>query len=295
MRIALTGATGFIGGRLAPLLTEHKLVVFGRKKPLANTEFVAWDALHEDLDASHLDGVDAVIHLAGEPVAQRWNPESKRRIRDSRVEGTRRLVAAFARMKRRPGTLVSASAVGFYGDRGEETLTENSAPGRGFLPDVCVEWEREASAAAALDVRVTIVRIGIVLGRGGGALAEMAKPFRFGVGAQLGDGRQWMPWIHANDLAAILRCAATDERWEGVMNAVSPQPVRNADFTVSLARAMHRPALFRAPRFALQLLAGEMAQILFASQRVLPARTQAAPYQFQHTDLDETLRGIFAA
>src|SRR5579863_9941329 len=201
--------------------------------------------------------MDAVIHLAGEQVAQRWNPKVKQRIRDSRVLGTRRLVDAIARVQHKPGVLVCASAIGYYGDRGDELLTESSGPGSGFLAEVCREWEEEASHAADFGLRVVKLRIGFVLGKEGGALAKMVPAFRAGVGGRLGSGRQWMPWIHAADLAEMFVHAAEGDSGVsgigGVWNACAPNPVTNAEFTRELGSVLHRPTLFPVPAFALRL------------------------------------------
>jgi uncharacterized protein (TIGR01777 family) len=220
-----------------------------------------------------------VFNLAGEPVAEgRWTDERKRRIRDSRVLGTRNLVAGLAGLTTRPRVLVSASAVGYYGDRGDQTLDETSSPGHGFLADVCVEWEREALAAERLGIRVVCVRTGIVLAHGGGALAKMLTPFRMGAGGKLGNGRQWMPWIHLDDEVGILLHAMKDARLHGAINAVGPRPVTNAEFTRALGRAMHRPAFLPVPKTALRLAFGEMSEILTASQRVLPKEAERTGY-----------------
>jgi uncharacterized protein (TIGR01777 family) len=228
MKIAITGASGLIGRRLLTTLASqgHSPYALSRH---AYTE----EALRE---------ADAVVHLAGESVAQRWTADAKRRILESREAGTRSLVRTLAKLPRRPGVLVCASAVGYYGSRGDETLTEASAPGTGFLPEVCVAWEREAQAAEALGIRVVRMRIGMALDRRGGALKSILPVFRMGAGGKLGDGRQWMSWIHLDDLAALFRFAL-ENPVAGPVNAVAPQPVTNADFTRALARALRRPAL----------------------------------------------------
>jgi hypothetical protein len=239
--------------------------------------------------AESLREADVIIHLAGEPVAQRWTAEAKRRILESRVVGTRSLVEALAALPRRPEALICASAIGYYGSRGDEILTESSAPGSGFLPEVCVAWEREAQAAEAFGIRVVRVRTGLVLGAGGGALPRMLPPFRMGVGGRLGSGRQWMSWIHLEDLTALL-LFAVENRFQGPLNAVAPHPVTNADFTRELARALRRPALFPVPEFALRLLFGEMADVLLDSQRVAPAAAEAAGFRFRFPQLPPALR-----
>jgi uncharacterized protein (TIGR01777 family) len=239
--------------------------------------------------------VDVVFNLAGEPVAEgRWTADKKRRIRESRVLGTRNLVAGLAAVEKRPRVLVSASAVGYYGERGDEELVETSAAGRGFLAEVCAAWEREALAAADLGMRVVCVRIGIVLARGGGALAKMLTAFRLGAGGKLGDGRQWMPWIHLDDVAGILLHASQDVRIQGALNAVGPCPVTNADFTRALAKAVHRPAFLTVPKTALRLAFGEMGYILTESQRVLPQVAEQTGYAFKHPELDGALKAVLS-
>jgi uncharacterized protein (TIGR01777 family) len=235
-----------------------------------------------------LRDADAMVHLAGEPVAQRWNDEVKRRIRESRVTGTRNLVEGIARLTRKPAVLISASATGYYGSRGDSLLDETSAPGAGFLAEVCVEWEREAFAAKALGVRVATVRTGLVLDPRGGALEKLLPPFRLGVGGRLGDGRQWTPWIHVDDLVGIYAFALTSAA-SGPLNGTAPDPVTNAEFTRALAKALHRPAIFPVPKPALKILFGEMADMLFDSQRVLPKQTEAAGFQFRYPRLEPAL------
>jgi uncharacterized protein (TIGR01777 family) len=242
------------------------------------------------------DGVDAVLHLAGESVAEgRWTATQKNRIRDSRVLGTRHLVQGIAQAARKPAVLVSASAVGYYGDRGDEELTESARPADDFLARVCVDWEREAVAAEKAGVRVVTARTGIVLGAGGGALAKMLTPFKLGGGGPLGNGRQWMPWIHVADLARLYVHAAETSSIQGAMNAVAPHPVRNSEFTKALGRALHRPAFIPAPYFGLRLLFGEFAQVLFASQRVIPRVALDSGFVFQFPEIAAALREILDA
>jgi uncharacterized protein (TIGR01777 family) len=241
--------------------------------------------------AESLREADVIIHLAGEPVAQRWTAEAKRRIRESRVVGTRNLVEALAALPRRPEALICASAIGYYGSRGDEILTESSAPGSGFLPEVCVAWEKEAQAAEALGIRVVRVRTGLVLAADGGALQRMLPPFRMGVGGRLGSGRQWMSWIHLEDLTGLFQFAV-ESQVRGPLNAVAPHAVTNSDFTRELARALRRPAVFPVPEFALRLLFGEMADVLLASQRVAPAAAEAAGFRFRFPQLAPALEGL---
>jgi uncharacterized protein len=243
-----------------------------------------------------LRSIEVVFNLAGEPVAEgRWTVEKKRRIRDSRVVGTRNLVAGFAALESRPRVLVSASAVGYYGDRGDEELDEHSAPGHGFLAEVCADWEHEAMAAAQLGIRVICVRIGVVLAPGGGALARMITPFRLGIGGRLASGRQWMPWIHIKDVAGIMLHASRNEEINGPMNAVAPRPVSNLDFTRALAHAVHRPALLPVPRAVLRIAFGELSEILIASQRVYPRVAEHSGYAFKHSDLGGALDDVMTS
>jgi hypothetical protein len=258
------------------------------------SEVVTWDGASA-LDPAALRDVEAVFHLAGEPVVEgRWNDEKKERILRSRVDSTRALVEAIAKMpaSARPRVLVCASAVGFYGTRGDELLTETSAPGEGFLADVCRAWEGEAAKARELGVRVVSVRIGIVLSTAGGALAKMLPIFRAGVGGRLGDGKQWMPWIHVDDLVGLMRFAAANEQLDGPVDASAPDLVNNAAFTRALGAAIHRPVLVPAPAFALRIALGEAASVVLASQRVVPARALEAGFRFAHPKLGEALADL---
>jgi uncharacterized protein len=296
MNLTVTGASGFLGTRLLDRLLRdgHSLHILGRKRKQglpAAVKFSSWDAIHAEAPLESLAGADAVIHLAGEPVAQRWNADVKRRIRESRSTGTRHLVRAIGKLSRRPRVLISASASGYYGDRGEEVLTESSPAGHDFLAEICKEWEREARTAEIFGVRVAIVRIGLVLGKDGGALKQMLTPFRLGVGGRLGSGRQWMPWIHIDDLIEMF-VFALDRTVSGPLNGAAPQPVRNAQFTAALARTIHRPAIFPVPRFALKLMFGEMAEIVFASQRMFPKVAEAAGFQFKFVALEAALADL---
>jgi uncharacterized protein len=267
----------------------HALRTMGRTPVPGVATHYSWSAGEGEPPEEALSGADAVVHLAGEPVAQRWNEEVKRRIRDSRVQGTRDLVRALSTLSRRPAILVSASAIGFYGDRGNEILTETSAPGSDFLAATCREWEAEAILAESLGLRVVLLRIGIVLGPGGGALAKMAPPFKVGAGGPLAGGRQWMSWIDRDDLVGLVRFALKSQSLRGVVNATAPQPVRNAEFTHALAHALQRPAIVPVPSFALRLLYGEMAYTMLASQRVLPEVARIAGYRFVRPFLADSL------
>ena len=294
MRIAITGASGFIGRRLVQQLSGHSLIVFSRAATLKLPPGAAvsvWDPMSGPPRAEALQGADAVIHLAGEPVAQRWTAAAKQRIHDSRVTGTRHLVQALARMDNPPAALICASAIGYYGSRGDEVLSEASPPGAGFLPNVCVAWEREADTALPLGMRVAKIRIGIVLDPLGGALASMLPPFRAGVGGPLGPGRQWMSWIHLDDLVRLI-IHTVEQPLSGPINAVAPGPVRNSEFTRALGRALHRPAFLPLPGFALKVLFGEMAEVLLGSQRVIPFAAEASGFRFAYPQLDAALRDL---
>jgi uncharacterized protein len=240
-----------------------------------------------------LAGCDAVVHLAGEPVAQRWTQAAKGRILESRVNGTRALVAALRADP--PNVLVCASGVGYYGSRGDDILTEREPPAADFLSQVCVAWEREALAAEELGSRVVPLRIGMALGSAGGALPRMRLPFRLGVGGRIGSGRQWISWIHVDDLCDLILFVLHESTLRGVLNATSPHPVTNADFTRAVAQALHRPALFPMPAFALKLLLGQMAEVLLASQRAIPDAAVRAGFQFQHPDIGGALLKILSS
>lgn len=298
MQITISGGTGFIGRALARrlLADNHSVHVLGRSQRglEPGARFFFWDAGKSEPPADSLAGADAFVYLAGEPVAQRWTEEVKKRIRSSRVDGTRQVIEALSAMSHRPSAFVCASAVGIYGSRGDEVLTEASPPGRGFLAEVCVDWERTAALGEALGMRVVRVRIGVVLEREGGALARMLPPFRMGAGGRLGSGTQWMSWIHLEDLRDLIRFAILSERLSGPVNAAAPNPVRNADFTKELAAALHRPALFPVPSFALKAMFGEMAGVLLESQRVLPQAAQSAGFEFRYPELGPALRQLLA-
>jgi uncharacterized protein (TIGR01777 family) len=301
LRVTVTGATGLIGPRLIGALqgagaqvsvlsrdgarAERRL----RELGLAPVESFDWDLMAEPAPAPALEGRDAVVHLAGENIAQRWSDGAKRAIRDSRVTGTRNLLAGLKQAEHRPSTLVSSSGVGYYGPHGEEPLDEDAPAGGDFLAQVCVEWEAEAAKATALDMRVAVVRTGVVLDKDGGALEKMLPPFRMGVGGPVAGGRQYISWIHLDDLVGVMVAAVGDERWSGPVNATAPEPVNNRDFSRALGRALKRPALLPVPAAALKLLYGEMAEIVTQGARVVPAKPLVLGFQFAHGDLDEAL------
>lgn len=298
MKCIVSGGTGFIGGRIVERLLQdgHYVGVYSRQPGREKRAAVAayyWDPLAGEPTADSINAMDAVIHLAGEPVAQRWNAEVKRRIRDSRVLGTRALVEAISRVQHKPKVLVSASAIGYYGDRGDEILNESSAPGSGFLVDVCRAWEAEADRAAEFGLRVVKLRIGFVLGKNGGALAQMVPAFRAFVGGRLGSGKQWMPWVHINDVAEMF-AHAVDNDISGVWNASSPNPVTNAVFTEEMAKTLHRPAIFPVPLFALRIAFGELAQHMLDSARVIPEAALKANFAFRYPDLGRALHDLLA-
>ena len=297
MKILVTGASGLVGRALVPLLTAegHEAARLVRSAPGAGD--VPWDPDAGTLGAEALEGFDGVVHLAGENIASgRWNTEKKRRIRESRVRGTRLLSETLAALERPPRVLVSASAVGFYGDRGEEELTEASPAGTGFLSEVCREWEAATEAAEEKGVRVVHARLGIVLSRQGGALAKMLTPFRLGVGGVIGNGRQYMSWVTLDDAAAALGHLLAAAAVTGPVNVVAPAPVTNREFTATLGRVLRRPAVFPVPGFMARLAFGEMAEaLLLASARVKPEKLLDSGYAFRHGSLTEGLRHVLGA
>jgi uncharacterized protein (TIGR01777 family) len=298
MNVAITGSTGLIGSALVPRLTSgsHGVVRLVRGAPaMGSAERVArWDPATGAVEPG-LDGVDAVVHLAGESVAGgRWTEARKRRIRDSRVGATRRLCETLARLPRLPRVLVAASAIGYYGDRGDEVLREESPPGVGFLPEVCREWEAAAEPAARRGIRVVHVRIGLVLSPKGGALAAMLPAFRLGLGGPVGTGAQWMSWIGMDDALGAILHALMNEALAGPVNLVAPAPVTNREFARTLARVLRRPAIFPFPAFAARAVFGhQMAdELLLASARVVPERLQATGYAFRDVTLEGALRRL---
>jgi uncharacterized protein (TIGR01777 family) len=304
-RIAITGSSGLIGTALRRSLAAQghsvlRLVRAERREseqanPASYIPWYSFDEAHPVKDSEALEGLDAVVHLAGENLADgRWTAEKKRRIVESRTIPTRALARLLAGLKTKPRVLVSASAIGIYGDRGEESLTELDDPGSGFLPDTVKAWEAAADAARAAGIRVVHPRFGVVLSPAGGALKKMLPVFRAGLGGRLGDGQQWISWVSLRDTVAAIEFLIQHEGLAGAVNVVSPQPVRNADFTRALARALHRPAIFAVPRFALRAAFGEMAEAtILASTRVLPEILLAEDLRFQDVDVSSALAAMF--
>jgi uncharacterized protein (TIGR01777 family) len=297
--VAISGASGLLGSALAASLQAdgHQVLRFVRGG-ITKDDKIGWDPDAGRIDAPALEGIDAVVHLAGEGIGERrWTPDQKRRIRESRTTGTAVLAAAVASREHRPRVLVSASAVGYYGDRGDELLNEDSSPGAGFLAEVCKAWEDETRPAADAGVRTVNVRTGIVLAKHGGALQRMLLPFRLGLGGKQGSGEQWMSWIAIDDEIAALRAAIDDTRLSGPVNLTAPNPVTNADFARALGRALHRPTVLPTPMIPLKVrYGGELVDsLLLASQRVLPTRLEAISFPFRYPvlapALEEILRG----
>jgi hypothetical protein len=294
--VVVSGASGLVGGALVRQLSERGVRVRAltrdatHVRPAPDVEAVRWNGV--DAPPEALRGARAVVHLAGEPIFGGLPSAARRqRMRESRIESTRRLVSALAVLPaaERPEALVCASAIGYYGERGEEPLTETAAPGTGFLAQLCVDWESEAARSEALGVRRVSLRFAVVLSRAGGALALLAPIFRLGLGGRVGSGRQWMPWVHLDDAVGLALRALDDERLAGPLNAVAPEAVRNADFTRALARAVGRPAFLPVPAFAVRAALGEVAGELLSSRHVLPARAQSTGYRFRHPLLDGAL------
>ncbi len=298
MKILIAGSTGLVGTALVQDLRQAGHTVCRLVRPQTDMRQlrgtigfdVKWNPATGKLGAAAV-GADAIVNLAGASIADaRWTAQRKKLLRSSRVDHTRALVNALSKMAARPRVLVSASAVGYYGNRGDELLNEDSQPGRGFLGETAKDWEAEAEKASALGIRVVLARFGMILAKQGGALPRMLLPFRLGLGGRIGSGKQWMSWITLADVVAILRFALENGSVLGPINVVSPQPVRNAEFTAALARALHRPALFPAPAFALRLALGEMADaLLLPSQRVVPQQLERLGYRFAQEDVGSAL------
>lgn len=300
MKILVTGSTGLVGTALAKALAGDGHTVCRLMRPQSKATSgskdgfdVAWNPETGELGGAGV-GPDAVVNLAGASIAGgRWTNKRKELLRTSRIDTTRALVHALAKMNARPRVLVSASAIGIYGDRGDEVLTEESKPGTDFLAGLAREWEAEALKAEALGIRVVLARFGIILARHGGALAKMLLPFKLGAGGRLGSGKQWMSWITLEDVVGVIRFAIENNAVRDALNVVAPQHAQNSDFTKALAKALHRPALFPAPVFALRLALGEMAEaLLLSSQRVTPEKLQQLGYSFLHSKLASALVAV---
>src|SRR6266550_1994303 len=293
MKILISGSHGLVGTALIKSLEPecHEIFRLVRRAPESRSE-IEWSPDRYSIALARIEGFDAVVHLAGESIAEgRWSDEKKKRIRESRVKGTKLLGDALANLSNPPRTLISASAIGYYGDRGDEVLTESSAPGDGFLPEVCVEWEKATALATEKGIRVVNTRFGVILDAHGGALAKMLPPFRMGIGGRLGSGKQWMSWIALDDVIGGIKFALTNETLRGPVNFVAPNPVTNSEFTKTLGKALSRPTLFPIPAFGIRLVFGEMGDaLLLSSSRVEPASLRNAGYQFQFPKLEDSLR-----
>jgi uncharacterized protein len=303
MRILVSGSTGFLGTALVETLEGQghsiaRLVRPGTSQKSAagaREQAVPWDPVSRQFDTAGAEGADALIHLAGASIAGgRWNAARKELLRTSRIDATRHLIGALAKLQRPPRVIVAASAIGYYGNRGDETLTEASAPGNDFLAGLCREWESETARGAEFGARVVNLRFGIILAAHGGALPRMALPFKLGAGGRLGDGRQWMSWLTLQETVGIIQFALTSSGLTGPVNAVTPNPVRNKEFTEVLAKTLHRPAVFPAPAFALRLALGEMADaLLLISQKVIPSKLADSGYVFLQPSLASALAEVF--
>lgn len=297
MKILIGGSHGLVGTALIKSLEGdgHEIFRLVRYAPRSESE-IEWSPDRYSIALARLEGFDAVVNLAGESIAEgRWTEDKKRRIRESRVKGTKLLGDALANLTERPRTFICASAIGYYGNRGDEILTETSAPGNDFLSDVCVEWEKATALATEKGIRVVNTRFGVILDRQGGALAKMLPPFRMGVGGRIGSGKQWMSWIALDDVVGALKFALVNETLNGPVNFVAPGSVTNAEFTQTLGKALSRPAIFPIPAFAVRLVFGEMADaLLLASQRVEPEQLTREGYKFQYLRLAEALRNVLA-
>ena len=296
MKILISGSTGLVGSALVPALQSsgHEVLALVRSSSSgtqSRTGSVTWDPTSGQLSAANLEGIDAAVHLAGENIAaRRWTPAQKAKIRESRVAGTRLLAETLAKLKEQPRTLVCASAIGFYGDRSDQRLNEDSPPGTGFLADTCREWEAAARPAVEQGIRVVHLRTGLVLASQGGALAKMLPPFRLGLAGIIGSGRQYMSWISLGDLVAVISYALSNETLRGPVNAVAPNPVTNYEFTKTLGRVLRRPTLFPMPAFAARLAFGEMADgLLLASTRIDPKRLLDCGFRFRFPELEAAL------
>jgi uncharacterized protein len=295
MKILIGGSHGLVGTALIKSLAPegHEISRLVRHYPESRSE-IEWSPDRYSIALARIEGFDAVVNLAGESIAEgRWTDEKKRRIRESRVKGTKLLGDALANLTNPPKTFICASAIGYYGNRGDEVLTETSTPGDDFLAQVCVEWEKATALAAEKGIRVVNARFGVILDANGGALAKMLPPFRMGIGGKIGSGKQWMSWIALDDVVAALKFALTNDGLHGPVNFVAPNPVRNSEFTKTLGMVLSRPTLFPIPAFGVRLVFGEMAdELLLSSERVAPKRLTAASYEFQYPDLREALQHV---
>jgi uncharacterized protein (TIGR01777 family) len=296
-RILISGASGPIGAALLPSLKSGGARIFrltrrGATHSAPDEQHIPWTP-SEPIAADAVSGFDAVIHLAGESIVGRWTPAKKKEIRDSRVNGTRHLARALAEAKDKPRVLICSSAIGYYGNRGDEVLNEQSASGSGFLPEVCLEWEAAAKVAADAGIRTIFMRTGVVLTPKGGALGKMLTPFKMGVGGRIGDGRQWMSWIDVQDMVGAIHHMLGSDLLRGPVNMAAPKPVTNTDFTRTLASVLSRPAIFPIPAFAVKLAFGEMGEtVLLGSQRVQPAQLLSSGYPFQFSELRSSLNHL---
>jgi uncharacterized protein (TIGR01777 family) len=296
MKILISGASGLVGKALVSTLRAdgHSVARLVRPGSAASAGDIVWDPMTATVDVAAMEGMEAVVHMSGANIAQgRWTAARKAVLRSSRIDTTRVLVDALASLRQKPRVFVCASAIGYYGNRGDEVLTESSAIGTDFIALLVRDWEAEANRAEASGIRTVMLRFGVILSSEGGALSRMLLPFKFGLGGRLGSGRQWMSWIALDDAVAIVRAAIADERLAGPLNVVAPNPVRNADLTRITAAVLHRPAILAAPAFALRIALGEMADaLLLASQRVIPERLLAAGYSFQFAEFESALRNV---
>ena len=299
MNLVITGASGFIGSVLSERLCSdgHTLVLLSRTPPaekiLPKKRWLTWQPGMAGEWEKSIDGADGIIHLAGEPIAgKRWSASQKEKLRSSRIETTRALVDATRKAKVKPKFLISSSAVGYYGPHGDEMITEDSAPGNGFLAQLCVNWEAEANKAKALGVRVALLRTGIVLGKGNGALAKMGPPFKLFVGGSLGSGKQWFPWIHLSDEVGLIKFLIENDKAEGSFNVTAPNPVTMEEFCKALGKVLHRPSWAPVPAPLLSLMLGEMAQMLLTGQRAVPQAALGLGYQFNFPNVLQALESL---